>query len=166
MSVVKKAWNNIEEFLCSISLVLMLVILTYQIILRFFFSSANNWSEELSRYALLWLIFISTSLAAKRDEHIRIEFCLKIWPKKMRKYIIYFGEIIWMVFSFALAYKGIFFTLDALRQMQIGYGVNLRIGWIYMAIPIGYGLMGIRLFVRIYTRIKSERRIEVNKAGQ
>jgi TRAP-type C4-dicarboxylate transport system permease small subunit len=63
--------DNFEEIICGLLLGIMLLILTYQVVLRFIFNSSNAWSEELARYLFIWFIFIGASYAAQKTAHIK-----------------------------------------------------------------------------------------------
>lgn len=65
--------NNIEEYV-SILLFSSLIILCFlQILFRFVFNFSLSWTEELSRYVFIALVYISASLAVIRGAHVRVE---------------------------------------------------------------------------------------------
>lgn len=145
MQQIKKVWNNLEAYLCAATLVVMLVALTMQVIARFVFSTGIRWSEELGRYCLIWMIFISASLAAQTDSHIRVDMVINLWPKPLRKWVERLGNLVWLVFIVLLAVKGFAYTAGVFQQSQNGIALDIKLGWIYLAIPLGYALMGIRI---------------------
>jgi TRAP-type C4-dicarboxylate transport system permease small subunit len=127
----------------------MLVVLTYQVVLRFVFGSANSWSEEIARYWFIWVIFIATSYAAKEDVHIKIDFLTSFWPGNIKKYIVAIGLVTNIAFSIFIAYNGIFYAMNVHRQGQYGPGTSIPLWINFCAIPIGYGLMSARLLTRL-----------------
>ena len=79
MPVVKffnRASDALDRIMCIltfVSLSLLTIIITAQIISRVFFT-ALHWSEELSRYLLVFTSFAGASLAYKRGNHIAVTF--------------------------------------------------------------------------------------------
>jgi TRAP-type C4-dicarboxylate transport system permease small subunit len=157
----KRVWDNLEEYICIFLILAMLVILTMQVVLRFCFNTGLDWSEELARFGFIWMVFIATSMTAKSDSHIKIDFFNEIWPKKLRKYINKVGIVFGIVFSVLLMYFGYRHSLGVFRQGQFAPGTNVKLGFIYIAIPIGYTLTLVRLCVRLFSAAKD--RFENNK---
>ena len=137
--------NNIEEYLCNISLVAMLLLLTYQVIMRYAIGKSNAWSEELARYFFVWLIFISTSYAERENAHIRIESLQNIFPKAARKWVALLGQAVLFVFCIIMLRVSFGYTMTVISTRQVSLGLKLNMGYVYMAIPVGYLLLCIRI---------------------
>lgn len=72
----KKTGAFIESFINSILILLlsvMTIIVFLNVVLRYVFDAGITWSEELSRYAFLYLIFIGSIISLKDDKHLRID---------------------------------------------------------------------------------------------
>jgi TRAP-type C4-dicarboxylate transport system permease small subunit len=151
-----KIWDNCEAYISTILLALMLVVLSFQIVLRFIFGMATSWSEELSRYWFIALVFISTSLAAKTNDHIKIDFMPTVWPKTIRKYITILGCLVFIGFSVLIAYNGVQYFLQVYVQKQNGPGTQIPLWIVYATIPLGYALMTIRLITRLIDMIRKK----------
>jgi len=123
----------------------MLSVLSLQVVLRYIFKASNAWSDELARYLFIWFIFIGASYAAKNVAHIRIESINNIYPIKMRKIIYKIGVVAWIVFNIAVTYIGFKFTINIFNSNQMSLGLGVRMGYFYLAIPIGYAMMTIRI---------------------
>ena len=145
-SLPRNIWNNLEAYVSSTLLCLMLIVLSYQVLLRFVFGFANSWSEEISRYMFLWVICLSTSYAAKEGIHIRIDLLTALWPERMKKHIEKLGLVANIAFSLAITYYGTHYAMTVYGQGQSGPGTFIPLWTIFSAIPLGYGLMSIRLF--------------------
>lgn len=61
------------------ALVAMLVVITLQIVFRVFFQ-ALPWSEELSRYLLVWTTFLGATMAYRHGVHIAVTFLVNSLP--------------------------------------------------------------------------------------
>ena len=56
LSRIGNIYNNLEEYLLVVSLVINVLLVFLQVIMRTVFKNSLTWSEELSRYIYFWLI--------------------------------------------------------------------------------------------------------------
>ena len=52
---------------------LMILLAAYQVVARNFFDTGILWGDALVRVLVLWVTFIGATIAARDDEHIRID---------------------------------------------------------------------------------------------
>ena len=168
MSILKKTLlyldEKLESHLCAFIVLLMFILVFYQVVLRYVFNSPNNWTEELARYCHVYLIFISCSYAAKKKMHVRVDVLLNIWPKKIRYIAALSGELLWLVFAVAIWVLGIRLTRTTFAVGQISVALRFPLAFVYMALPIGYSLLIIRLFQIQFSKIReylTERRSNI-----
>ncbi|WP_312059266.1 TRAP transporter small permease [Anaerotignum sp.] len=95
--------DHLEEFFIIPLMFLMSVIIGIQVIMRYVFQNSLVWSEELSRYMFIWLIYFAVSYTARREKHIRIDAAINLYPKKLRPYIEILSELIVLGFSVFIA---------------------------------------------------------------
>ena len=72
MGFLKLCFANFEEWTSAFLVGLMIVCLIIQVFIRFIFGSALAWTEELSRYAFIWAVYVGAALCVKRRIHVRI----------------------------------------------------------------------------------------------
>ena len=65
--------HNLEEFLLTILLLAMALIMGVQVFSRFALKASLSWTEELTRYLFIWAGFLSVSYCSKRCISIKIE---------------------------------------------------------------------------------------------
>ena len=61
--------DKLEVFIGAVFLALMVVFTTLQIVGRYLFSTPFPWTEEMTRYMFVWMVFISIGYAVKTGEH-------------------------------------------------------------------------------------------------
>lgn len=150
MKWLKQLNENFEKNVCISLLFAMLAILTFQVVLRYVFKSANSWSEELARYFFLWFIFIGASYAALEWAHIKIDGVMYIYPKKLRKYIKYLGVFVWLAYNLIIVFVCTNFALTVYKSGQVSLGLNLKLAYVYAAIPAGYAIMSLRIIQKLF----------------
>ena len=152
----KKWYNRIEEAFCGCALLVMLAVLTLQIVSRYFFGHAINWSEELARYIFIMFVYFAASMAVLENAHLKIDGLLIIFPKKMRKYVVLFSYVVFFVYCLAMGWytlQKVLVTFELDLVMPSLPGVRM---WIfYGAVPLCHGLMAIRLIQSLSRWLKT-----------
>ena len=73
MDGLKKFLNNFEGYVCVVTLLVMSVVIFWQVVCRYILKSSLPWSEELSRYLLVWTSFIGGAYGVRLGAHIGVE---------------------------------------------------------------------------------------------
>lgn len=135
MIQLKKVMDKIIELFCISIMSIMTVLVTYQVITRYFFNKPSAVSESLSRYLFIWLVLFGSAYVFGRREHMNIVFIKDAFPFRLKILLEMLSELVIASFASLImlygGYKG------ALRQMiQIDSALPISIGIIYSAIPI------------------------------
>ncbi len=59
---------------------LMVIIVFSNVVARYFLNSSLAWSEEISRFMLIWLAFLGSYLAFVRNEHLGLDLLVFLPP--------------------------------------------------------------------------------------
>lgn len=147
--MVKKAlldlYGNLEKYFCAFIVAVMVVCLGAQVFFRFVLEAALTWSEELSRFAFVWVIYLGASMAAMERSHIRVTAPQLLLPAKYRHYATLLADFIWVLFNLFFAYHGILQVKHMLRFTFISPAMQWNTALIYGIIPIGFVLMSFRI---------------------
>lgn len=54
--------EKIEKLFLAVTVAIMIIVITYQVILRYVFSASNAWSEELARYLFIYDVMVAAAL--------------------------------------------------------------------------------------------------------
>ncbi len=120
------------------ALLAMLAVITMQIVFRVYFR-ALPWSEELSRYLLVWTTFLGATMAYRRGAHIAVTFVVDSFPPLLRR-IIRISGILASLFFFSVA------MWYAVRYMQIQSfqvtaSLRLPMPYVYAVMPVAFAVM-------------------------
>ena len=153
--MLKKIWDNLEEFIIVPLIFAMSIIIFIQVIMRYVFQNSLTWSEELARYLFVWLVYFSVSFTARRQKHIRIDAAINLYPKKLRPYVEILSEIIVLAFSIFIAVTGVtvYQKIAWSGQMSPAIGIPMQI--VYAAPMVGMALTAIRQVQCIIGKIKN-----------
>lgn len=116
----------------------MIITVTLQIVARVFFT-ALSWTEELSRYLLVWSSFLGASLAYHRGSHIAVTFFTeRLSPATKQKV-----GIAAVLFSLIFFVLGFWYGIEMIKMQvfQVSPSLNLPMKDVYLVIPISFGFM-------------------------
>ncbi|MBW1696877.1 MAG: TRAP transporter small permease [Deltaproteobacteria bacterium] len=150
IALIKNIWNNFEDYVSAVAMVMMVSILFAQVFTRYLLQGSITWAEELSRFAFLWMMFLASSLAARQRSHIRVTAPILLLPKKMRLYVIVAADVIWVVFNIVVAYHSVLMVRNAFKFIYFSPSLNLNMAYMFLVIPISFVLMTVRIIVGYY----------------
>ncbi|UAT31531.1 TRAP transporter small permease [Bacillus badius] len=136
---------KIEEWLLVASLLLIIILVFTQVVFRYLISSSLGWSEELSRYVLIWIAWISAAYSVRTQKHIRVELIKNICNEPLRKIIELIALILWFFFALFLVANGTQLILNIHGTGQVSPSNGIPMWIVYLAVPIGGSMMALRL---------------------
>ncbi|KKK36805.1 C4-dicarboxylate ABC transporter permease [Mesobacillus campisalis] len=86
--MLKTAANILNKFLngtIALSLAFMSLLVFGNVILRYAFNSGITWSEEMSRFLFVWMVFLGAIAALKDNMHLGVDIVTNALPPKLRK---------------------------------------------------------------------------------
>lgn len=117
-----------------VSLALMVIMVFSNVVLRYAFNSGITFTEELSRFLFLWLIFIGAIVAMKEGAHLGVDSLVTRVPR--------IWKIIFMLTSNALMlWICYLFFIGSWTQTVVGWGTLKPSTGIPMAFHYGVGLV-------------------------
>lgn len=125
-----------------------------QVIFRYVVGKSLPWTEELSRYAFLCLVYIGTALAAKTRSHIRVTAQFKILPPKIQNFMIMLADLIWIVFNCVVIWQGILQYQQMSQYPLISPVMLWNLKYLFLVIPICFALQIFRITEGYYLWFK------------
>jgi TRAP-type C4-dicarboxylate transport system permease small subunit len=116
-------------------------LLFVNVILRYVFGYAISWAEEVTRYTLLWTVFIGAGVISRESSHVSMEAFFNLWPAKWQRT----GFLVIHLFCIAtiavIFYFGIGITRMVIETGQTSEAAFIPMWIIYGAFPVGSVLM-------------------------
>lgn len=145
-TAVKRVVDKVIEWLCIAILAVMTILVTYQVVTRYFFSKPSAISETLAQYLFVWMIMYGSAYVFGLKEHLDITTIkdklhgvpLLVVELLINLVLILFAAVV-LMYGGSMVTEQQMGTLDAALQIPMGV--------IYSAIPIS-GLF--ILFYAIY----------------
>ena len=156
-SVVKFFDDYLEHLVCGTCLSVMTGCILLQVILRFFFSQAAAWAEELAIYTMIAAIYFGASLGVKERSHIRIVMLVKCLPKQMQVLSICLADLIWLGFNIFLLVQSLFYLQLLFETTYVLPGLKIEMRWPQSIIPVCLVLMCARMAQVYFHWIRNEK---------
>jgi len=152
--------NNFELIISNFCLTLLVAMLGLQVFFRYALHMGLSWSEEISRFAFLWFVYISGSLAAQKSSHIRVTALLKALPVKIGKNFGLTADALWICFNLVVVVSGILLVRSMLIHPIYSTSLYLPLSYIYLVIPVAHTMMILRIIEGYYKRFKEHSEIK------
>lgn len=134
-----------EGFVSALLLLVLLCLVALQVLSRYVFETPFAWTEELARYAMIWLVFMAAAQVTSRDGHIAITFLDRLVSAKALKYFVILSRVIVSGACLVLLPGG-WRLVNAMMNVS-SPAAGIPLGFIYLAGLAGLFLIGLHSLV-------------------
>ena len=135
MKALRNLLNTVLNLLAGLSLTVMVVLTTYQVITRYVFNAPSTWSEELVGYLFAWSTMFGAAIVSGERGHMNIPILVDKFNPPMRKALHIFAEVIALLFSASILVLG-GFQVSSLAMGQMTSSLGVAIGTFYWVMPV------------------------------
>jgi TRAP-type C4-dicarboxylate transport system permease small subunit len=132
---------KVSVYLIILLVAVMVVVTFMEVVGRNVLGQSLSWSDELARYAFIWLTFIGASAVYKRNELVGFDLLMGKFPERVRFILTILLQIIIIGFILVIIYFGYKQTFSRTVMIQHSAGLNLPMYIPYLSIPIGMFMM-------------------------
>jgi len=146
--------STFEMVVAGILLLVMSVIAFVQVITRYCFFYSLVWSEEITRYCMIWMTFIGAAYAVSKQEHINID----LFSGFFKRHGIRIGLILnalMLVFLIACVFYGLGLTASTFEANQRTPAIGFPMFIVYALVVVALVLAAFHAFVRIACALSS-----------
>lgn len=110
--------NRVLSALAMLVIATLVVIVSWQVLMRYFFEEPTPWVFELAEYGMVLIVFLPLALAEEMGQHIRVDaITMRLSSKRNKQLNI-------ITLSLSLFYVGLF-VWSAVRYARLAY----EAGW-------------------------------------
>ena len=139
-SNIEKHLVKIIQAMIGVLLACMVIIVFSNVIARYFLNASLAWSEEVSRFMMIWLVFLGAVMAYVKAEHLGLDIALKVLPEKGAKGLQVFVNILVIYAVYNLLSGGMVLALDSLASGWTAPASNISYGFVYCIVPASFFL--------------------------
>jgi TRAP-type C4-dicarboxylate transport system permease small subunit len=130
----------IENAIAVISMTTVSVLIFAQVVSRYGFNYTPIWSEELSRFLIVWSIFIGVAIGVRKNQHIGVDALIRFLPHKLKTASEVLLNLIGVVVIGVLIFNSIEFIQHTMEFEQLSPAMRLPMYIPYIAMPVGLSL--------------------------
>ena len=135
---------------CVVLFSAMIVVVSYEVVMRYVFNSPTFWSGELARWSMVWLALLGMALAVRRLDHIRVDVLVDTVPRPVQIAMACLRYLFGFAFSGVMLFYGIRLTM--LNARQTSPGLELPVSILYLAPTVSAVLVLYFLFELVSQR--------------
>lgn len=141
LSAIRRTVDGVVRWVVIVLMLVMTVAVSAQILFRYVFNIPLGWSEEMARFAFVWVSFFGASALMRAREHINVTVFLDRFPPRLRAAAILIANVGAVICVYFFLVGGIALTTN--EWAQLAPATEIPMGWVYLVIPVSSGLMGI-----------------------
>jgi len=139
--LINKLSYTLERMLMFMMFAIVLTV-SWQVFSRFVLSSPSSFTEELSRFLLIWIGILGAAYAYKTKAHLGLDMFVEKMSGIRRVSAVVLIEIITMIFAICvMIYGGSSLVLLTLELKQTSAVLGVQMGYVYIVIPVSGGLI-------------------------
>lgn len=140
MNKLIKPLEWIENSLAVVSMSVVSLLIFAQVVSRYGFNYTPVWSEELSRFLVVWSIFIGVAIGVRSNQHIGVDALIRFLPHKLKVASEVLLNLIGVVVLGILVFNSIEFIQHTMEFEQLSPAMRIPMYIPYIAMPVGLSL--------------------------
>src|SRR5699024_10847851 len=137
MNTIRPKIDLILSRILIIIMGLMVINVLWQVFSRYISGSPSSWTDELSRYLMIWVGILGAAYVSGKNMHVAIDYLPSKLSEKPRKRLETVVHIIVLLFAlFALVVGGIRLVHISFTLGQTTAALGMPLAVVYMVIPL------------------------------
>jgi C4-dicarboxylate transporter DctQ subunit len=144
------AWIRLLDWSVSGGVYAMTAVLVLQVFCRYALDASLSWSEELSRYLMIWTAMLGAAAVLDETDFVSFRWIVNLLGPAQQRAVRVLTILSSIAFLCIMVYVG---TKLAIHNMkQLSPALYMPIGWVYAALPAGCLLIAVRLAAELLNR--------------
>lgn len=136
------------QTITALLLFIIALIVNLGVFCRYVLFAPLPWSEQIPKYAMVWMGFLGASVGISQNRHIGFDVLIARLPLMVRKTIILAGRLLIMFFLVFMTSYGISLAF-AVGFISSAPMLGIPMFYLFLAVPTGGILMISQLAIRI-----------------
>jgi TRAP-type C4-dicarboxylate transport system permease small subunit len=137
LKTIKKILDRTLETLIIVSMAFLTIDVCWQVFTRLVLKKPGIWTEELATFLIIWVALLGSAVALSRGAHLGIDYLVGKFPVRIRLCTEIFVFLCIVLFSLCvMVIGGMSLVLRTLELGQISPGLLIKVGYVYLALPI------------------------------
>jgi TRAP-type C4-dicarboxylate transport system permease small subunit len=145
-----EAFNRVMYWVSAVAIVLSSLILTYEVVMRYFLKIPTIWEIESAIYLGILATFMGAAYGLKDGAHINIDLAIRALSSRARRGLERATSFLALVFCAYVAFKGWELFWEAFSKgwrSESMWGPPLAIPYLFL--PLGMTLLSLQFLIEI-----------------
>ena len=129
---------NAMAMLSVFSLLILTAVVTLSVIMRYVFNNALTWTDEISTYCLLSIVFFGLAHTLRHGGHIRVDVLTNLFSRRVNGYLHLVAYLVGILFSLVLI-LGVYHRIENFYIRQTESFTDLYTPLFIPALPLLIG---------------------------
>lgn len=140
---------HFEEAICCLALSVVAIAVFLQVIMRYVFATALQWSEEVAAIGMVWAVYMGAALCVRERFHIRIMAGIMAFPRRITLVFVLLADTCAAVYTVLMLIVSWEYLQVLSRFTSRTPSLGIDEFYPQTILVIGYGLILARL-VQVY----------------
>jgi TRAP-type transport system small permease protein len=143
------------RFAAALCLLVLTLLVVAQVVLRYGFGGVPFFTEEVARYAMIWMALLAAAVGVREASHIRIDFvpdAIRAVSPRTRHALDAVLDVISLTVFLVLLWYGVDMTMFAASQTSDGLRISLS--YPYAAVPVSFLFATLFALLRLAQRTR------------
>jgi TRAP-type C4-dicarboxylate transport system permease small subunit len=133
----KDALTRLLEWIVIVAVAALVLNVLWGVCSRFVLRSPSRWTEEVATMLLIWVSLLGAAVAFSRHEHLGVDYLVKKFDPAARRLMAVVVQLLVAAFAAAVMVGGGYVLVkETLDVGQLSPALGLRIGLVYLAVPV------------------------------
>jgi C4-dicarboxylate transporter DctQ subunit len=111
------------------------------------------WSEEVIRYAFIWLFWLCAPILVWRRAMFTVDLFINMLPTRVQRAVAILLDLAVVVLMGTFVYYG--WLMARVNAPQLSSALSLSLFWVYLAIPVGAALIILATIARMIRDLRN-----------
>lgn len=139
--VCRKISSFLDAVICipiTVTLIALVAMVGYSVAARYLFASPPTWTEEVSLFLIIGVVFISLRVTFRQGQQIGVTFFIDKFPRYKTLFAVLSHVATCAFMSFACVQSYAFANFFAVYKAP---ATGISFYWLYLAVSVGCGLV-------------------------
>jgi TRAP-type C4-dicarboxylate transport system permease small subunit len=156
----KQTIDTVLEYALVLLMGISVLNVLWQVITRFLLKNPSSYTEEIARFLLIWIGLLGAAYGIGKKIHLAIDVLKQKLPERKRRRIeILINGFILLFAVLVMIIGGIYLVNLTFDLHQISAALQLKLGYVYLAVPLSGVIMVLYSLLNIAGLMKNGKEV-------
>ena len=160
LEAISRIMDKILSYIMAILLVAMSGVVFGNVFSRYLLNTTWGWYEEVSRFLLIWIVFLGAVVAMIRSDHLGIDLLSIVFSPRICRAMKIVTDLLLLIALVIMCLGAWDMAIDSLASGWVASSVPIPYGWVYMIGPVSAALMFVQTLIKTAGDIRAFREVQ------